>query len=246
MAFREQQDAARLRASAAARPPQLPTGAARFGGYFRPEDLAADRWVHLAALILCTICIPLLLVMAGRTPSAAVFVACSVYAATLVTQFVCSTAFYHMPLRIERRRLRQFDHAAIYLLIAGTYTPFTATLLPQFSAVAITALVWLGALGGASHRLTRTGRFPGFSSAGYLFIGGTGLVGLVPVLRAVDPLSVILIVAGLAIYGVGALLRTQRQLRYRNTIWHAMVVAAAACHYAAILHGVVLASGALK
>jgi hemolysin III len=245
MAFREQQGTARLDTPTAA-PPMLPSGAARFGGYFRPEDIAADRWVHLTALILCVIGIPVLLDMAGRAPNPVVFPACAIYAVTLVALFVCSTAFYHVPLRIERRRLRQFDHAAIHLLIAGTCTPFTTTLRPGALAVAITSLVWLGAVSGAIYKLRRPLGFPGFSTAGYLLIAGTVVVGLVPVSRAVGPATLILIVAGLAIYALGAVIRARRSVRYRNTIWHTMVIGGAACHYVAILHGVVLASGALR
>jgi hemolysin III len=222
---------------------EAPPAVAPFRGYFRPEDIAADRWVHLAALILCVGAVPVLLTMAGRSPSRVVLFACSAYAVTLVALFACSTAFYHVRLRIERRRLRQFDHAAIYLVIAGTYTPFTAALLDGGSAVAITSLVWLGAVSGAIYKLTRPLQFPGFSAAGYLFIAGTVVVGLVPVMRVIDPASLILILAGLAIYALGAVIRARRPVRYRNTIWHAMVIAAAACHYAAILHGVVLARG---
>jgi hemolysin III len=223
-----------------------PNAAPRTGGYFRPEDIAADRWVHLAALILCVFAIPALLEMAGRSPNRAVFFACSVYAVTLVALFACSTAFYHVRLRVERRRLRQFDHAAIYLVIAGTYTPFTAAMLPGASAVAVTLLVWLGAVSGAVYKLIRPLQFPGFSTAGYLFIAGTVVVGFVPVLRTVDAMSLMLITAGLAIYALGAMIRVRRSLRYRNTIWHTMVIAAAACHYAAIVHGVVLTPGALR
>jgi len=209
-------------------------------GYFLPEDIAADRWVHLTALILCTVGIPFLLRLAGRAGGTA-FAGCVVYSITLVVMFACSTAFYHVPLRIERRRLRQFDHAAIFLLIAGTYTPFTFGLLQGPPAGAITALIWLGALAGAIDKLARPLPFPGFSASGYVIFGGIALIGLPPVLHAVTGVSVILIVAGLSIYGLGATLRRRRSLRYRNTIWHCMVVAGAACHYAAIVHGVVLA-----
>lgn len=212
----------------------------RFRGYFRPEDLAADRWVHLAALILCTGGVPLLLETAGRVPGRGVLATCAVYAITLVLLFVCSTAFYHVPLRIERRRLRQFDHAAVFLLIAGTYTPFTATLLHGVAAAAITGLIWAGALAGATYKLRRPLQFPGFSTTGYLFVAATVLIGMIPVLQAVGFLPRILIVVGLTIYAVGAVLRIRRTVRYRNTIWHMMVLAGAACHYAAILCGVVL------
>ncbi len=213
-----------------------------FRGYFRPEDIAADRWVHLVALILCTFGIPLLLAVAGRSPNPAMFGACVVYALTLVAQFACSTAFYHLPMRIERRRLRQFDHAAIFLLIAGTYTPFTATLPSGAEAAATTGVIWLGAIGGALYKLARPLPFPGFSAAGYLFVAATGLIGLGPVLRTVDATAAPLIVAGLAIYGLGAVIRVRRQLRYRNTIWHSMVIGGALCHYAAILDGAMFCS----
>jgi hemolysin III len=235
----------RNKAIAAAQPTAPPRTGAPFR-YFRPEDVAADRWVHLTALILCVVGVPALLDMAGRASNPVVLPACAVYAVTLVCLFICSTAFYHVPLRIERRRLRQFDHAAIYLLIAGTCTPFTTTLLPGGFAVAITALVWLGALSGAIYKLRRPLGFPGFSTAGYLLVAATVVAGLVPVLRAADPASAVLIVGGLAIYALGAVIRARRSVRYRNTIWHVMVIAAAACHYAAILHGVVLAPGALR
>jgi hemolysin III len=235
MAFREEQS---VPSAAGATTGPAP----RIGTYFRPEDLAIDRWVHLAALLLCTVGVPVLLTMAGRSPSAAVFFACSAYAATLVWQFVCSTAFHHLPLRITRLRLRQFDHVAIYLLVAGTSTAFTATLLPGFSRVAITALVWLGALSGAIYKLVRPPQYRTFSITGYLLIASTSVVGLIPVLRVIDPITLILIVAGCSIYVVGAAIRLRRRsMRYRNTIWHMMVTTAAACHFAAILHGVVLA-----
>ncbi|HVH80394.1 MAG TPA: hemolysin III family protein [Stellaceae bacterium] len=220
-----------------------PTVNAPFRGYFLPEDIAADRWVHLAALILCTVGIPLLLTLAGRSTRSAVLVACCVYSMTLVMLFACSTAFYHVRLRIERRRLRQLDHAAIFLLIAGTYTPFTALLLHGLEAVAITAIIWAGAITGAAYKLARPLAFPGFSPAGYLLLGGTALIGLGPVLQAVEPVSLFLIIAGMAIYALGAVIRRRRALRYRNTIWHMMVIAAASCHYIAILRGVVLATG---
>lgn len=246
MAFQKEQGSTWRDTVSAAPPIVAPTSSTPFRGYFRPEDIAADRWVHLGALILCVFGIPVLLDLAGRSPNRAIFLASSVYAVTLVAMFVCSTAFYHVPLRIERRRLRQLDHAAIYLVIAGTYTPFTATLLPSVFAVAITSLVWLPAISGAIYKLARPLRFPGFSTVGYLFLAATVLVGLIPVLRAIDPISLILIVAGLAIYALGALIRVRRSLPYRNTIWHTMVIVAAACHYAAILHGVVLAPAALR
>lgn len=205
-------------------------------GYFLPEDIAADRWVHLAALLLSAIGVTYLLAVAGHSAARPTFVACVAYSVTLVTLFVCSTAFYHVKLPIERRRLRQLDHAAIFLLIAGTYTPFTVTLLHGLASFGVTALVWMLAFAGAIYKLARPLTFPGFSRSGYVLIGGTTLPSIGPVLGVVDPVSLILIVAGVAIYVAGAMIRVRRSLRYRNTIWHIMVTVGALCHYAAILH----------
>jgi hemolysin III len=192
------------------------------------------------ALGLSGIGVPPLLTTAARSAGRAAFVACAVYSVTLIALFVCSAAFYHVRLPIERRRLRQLDHAAIFLLIAGTYTPFTVTLLHGPWTVGVTATVWSGAIAGALYKLARPLTFPGFSRAGYALLGGTTLAGLGPVLAAADPVSLVLIVAGLTIYLLGAFVRVRRSLRYRNTIWHVMVAAGALCHYAAILR-VVLA-----
>jgi hemolysin III len=196
--------------------------------------------VHFAGLIFCAAAVVCLLALAGRSGRPAVLLACAAYSATLVALFACSTLFHHGPIRSDRRRLRQVDHAAIFLTIAGTYTPFTVGLLHGIAAVAITATVWTGAVWAAAFKLMRPLPYPGFSSAGYLGVGALALVGLQPVLYAVDAASLLLIVLGLAIYASGALIRGWRRLRYRNTIWHLMVLAGAASHFFAILHGVIL------
>jgi hemolysin III len=186
--------------------------------------------------------IPVMLAAAGRAPSSGLLVACLLYSATLVAMLVCSALFHHGLIRAERCLLRRLDHAAIFLVIAGTYTPFTTCLLHGFWALAMTAAIWLGAVVGALVKLLRPLPYPGFSGFGYLALAGIALIGLRPVLSAVDDASLILIIAGLAIYATGAVIRRYRSLRYRNTIWHTMVVSAASCHFAAILHGVVLQS----
>ena len=235
------QDAARRSEPAAAAPSfeTPPSASPPFRGYFRPEDLAADRWVHFVALILCIVGVPILLVHAGRAAGWAALLSCVAYSSTLVLVFACSTALYHIRLPIERRRLRQFDHAAIFLLIAGTQTPFTTVLLSGSWAFVTTALVWTGAFGGAIYKLSQPLPFPGFSAPGYLLAGGTVLVGLGSALHAADPAVLMLVLLGLAIYVTGAVIR-RRPLRYRNTIWHVTVIAGATCHYAAILFGIVL------
>ncbi len=105
----------------------------------------------------------------------------------------------------------------------------------------MTASVWVGALAGAAVKLTRPlGRF-GLSTAAYLGLGWIGVIGLRPILNAVDPRALMLIAAGGLVYSLGVGVHRRRSLRFRNAIWHVSVVVAAACHFTAILYGVVLA-----
>lgn len=126
-------------------------------------------------------------------------------------------------------------------MIAGTYTPFTVCRLHGMWAIGLTAWVWIGALAGAAVKLTRPVRSGAFSTAAYVALGWIALVGIRPILAAVDPLSLILIGIGGAIYSIGVGFHHWRSLRFHNAIWHAMVLAAACCHFAAVLDGVVLA-----
>jgi hemolysin III len=222
-------------------PAALQTGAAHGPSHNSAAEIAADRLVHLAGLILGGAGVPVLLSMAGGTGKPGIFAACAVYSATLVAMLVCSTLYHHGPIRADRQILRRLDHASIVLLIAGTYTPFTTCRLTGFAAVAMTAAVWGGALAGVAVKLTRPlGRF-GLSTAAYLGLGWIVLIGLRPIVEAVVPLSLTLLAAGGLVYSLGVGIYGCRSLRFRTALWHALVVTAAACHFAAILHGVVLA-----
>jgi hemolysin III len=209
---------------------------------YSASERMADRWVHLAGLLLGGIGTAVLLGFAARSAQPGIFAASLIYSASLSAMLVCSTLYHHSPAWAYRRFLRRLDHAAIFLLIAGTYTPFTTCRLHGTAAVAMTAAVWAGALGGAAVKLFGPLRSRGFSTAGYLALGWIALIGLRPILDAVDPQSLILILAGGVIYSIGAGIHRWRSLRFHNAIWHGMVLAAATCHYAAILEGVVLAA----
>jgi hemolysin III len=208
---------------------------------YNAGELAADRLIHLAGLTLGGMGALTLLGIASRADGPIVFLASLIYSASLLAMLVCS-ARYHLAMAPARRAFwRRLDHAAIFLLIAGTYTPFTICRLHGAWAVGLTAAVWMGALGGAAVKLTGPVRSSALSTAAYIALGWIALVGIRPILAAVDPLSLILIGIGGAVYSIGAGIHHWRSLRFHNAIWHAMVLAAACCHFAAVLHGVVLA-----
>ena len=162
-----------------------------------------------------------------------------VYSMGLTAMLGCSAA-YHMQRSSEYREvLRRLDHAAIFVMIAGTYTPFTAGILGRTDAIWLTGSMWLAALSGVAVKLLYPRRFGWASTAVYLVLGWS-IVLMRPLLAALDRPTLILLVMGGVLYSVGAGIHRQHRLPFHDAIWHALVLIAAGCHYAAILHGVVL------
>jgi hemolysin III len=169
------------------------------------------------------------------------FSASLVYSVCLLTMLGCSAA-YNLASNASRREfLRKLDHAAIFLMIAGTYTPFTTCRLNGVWAIGITAAIWTGAITGAVMKLIGPRGVERGSIVAYLTLGWMILVGLRPMLGSVDAWTAVLIGAGGVLYSIGVGFHLWRALPFHNAIWHSFVLVAASCHYAAILHGVVLA-----
>ena len=129
----------------------------------------------------------------------------------------------------------------IFLMIAGTYTPFTTCRLHGIWAIGMTATVWTGAVTGAVMKLISPRRVERVSIVAYLALGWTILVGMRPMLGSVDARTALLIGVGGLLYSVGVGFHLWRALPFQKAIWHSFVLVAASCHYAAILCGVVLA-----
>jgi hemolysin III len=164
-----------------------------------------------------------------------------VYSVCLVAMLGCSAA-YNLASNTSRRKfLRRLDHATIFLMIAGTYTPFTTCRLHGAWAIGMTDVVWTGAVTGAVVKLICPRRIERVSTAAYLALGWIILVGMRPLLSSVDVQTAVLLGVGGALYSIGTGLYLWRALPFHNAIWHSFVLVAASCHYAAILHGVVLA-----
>jgi hemolysin III len=169
------------------------------------------------------------------------FAASLVYSVCLVTMLGCSAAYNLASNPSGREFLRQLDHAAIFLMIAGTYTPFTICRLHGFWAIGMTAAVWTGAVTGAVIKLICPRRIERVSTVAYLALGWIILVGMRPLLSSADVETAVLIGVGGVLYSIGTGFHLWRGLPFHNAIWHSFVPVAASCHYAAILHGVVLA-----
>ncbi len=176
----------------------------------------------------------------AATADAATLWSVLAYSLALVAMLGLSAA-YHIQRSSDRREvLRRLDHAAIFVMIAGTYTPFTACVLDGASAIWLTASMWLAALAGVAVKLLYPRRFEWTSTAVYLALGWAVVIFMRPLLAALDRPTLILLVAGGVLYSIGACIHRWRRLPFHDAIWHGLVLIAAGCHYAAILHGVVL------
>jgi len=208
---------------------------------YRGGELAADRIIHTIGNFAGVVGSAMLVGIAAGVAERPIFLASLVYSICLLTMLGCSAAYNLAASASRRGFLRQLDHAAIFLMIAGTYTPVTTCRLHGVWAIGMTAAVWTGAITGAAIKLIcPRGIKPG-SIVAYLALGWMILLGMRPMLASVDALTAILIGAGGVLYSIGVGFHLWRTLPFHNAIWHSFVLVAASCHYAAILHGVVLA-----
>lgn len=163
-----------------------------------------------------------------------------VYAVGCLAMLAASAAYnlgYHTRYRALFRR---FDHAAIFLMIAGTYTPFTTQFFNGAHAWLLTAMVWSLSIGGITLKLLKPLAFERWSVVLYLALGWISLLVIGPLLTSLSWFTLVPLVAGGVLYTSGIPFHLWEALPFQNAIWHAFVVAAAACHYAAVLNGVVL------
>jgi hemolysin III len=211
--------------------------------YPTPASMRADLVVHVIGLGFAVIGGATLLVLAlglgGPVQAASVLV----YVAAFVAMLALSAAYNFSKLR-WRPVLRRLDHAAIFLMIAGSYTPFTTQRLHGAWALGMTAAVWALALAGVAGKLFLPGLGRRFWIGLYLALGWVALVALGPIVSGVSGVAVGLLAAGGVVYSIGAAIYVIERLKFRRAIWHGHVVGAAALHFVAVLVGVVLAPSA--
>jgi hemolysin III len=159
----------------------------------------------------------------------------AVYGMGLLAALGLSATYNLWPVSSAKWLLRRFDHSAIYVLIAATYTPFLAQLKSEIAAVSLMIVVWVTALIGASMKLLLPGRFDRLSIALYLLLGWSGVIAYRPMVAALPSSSLWLLLTGGVLYSAGVGFHLWQKLRFQNAIWHGFVLSAACCHYTAVL-----------
>ena len=209
------------------------TGAIRWN-YDRIE-IIADGVVHGLGIAAGTIAATVLVVLTAIYATALDIVAVSIYVAGLLSMLVLSATYNLWPVSPTKWVLRRFDHSAIYLLIAATYTPFIMELKDSVFAIAILIGVWCAAIFGIVLKLGFPGRFDRLAVGLYLTLGWSGLMLYDCVVAALPNMALWFVLAGGALYSLGVIFHAWQRLRFQNVIWHCFVLLGAACHYTAVL-----------
>jgi hemolysin III len=209
------------------------TGALRWN-YDRAE-LIADGVVHAigicTGLIAATVLIVLTAIYAGTVDMVVV----SIYVAGLLSMLVFSATYNLWPVSPTKWVLRRFDHSAIYVLIAATYTPFIVELKQSLFAYALLIGVWCVAIWGIVLKLRWPGRFDRLAVGLYLALGWSGAMLYDSAITALPTSALACVIAGGVLYSLGVIFHAWRRLRFQNVIWHCFVLLGAGCHYTAVL-----------
>lgn len=168
-------------------------------------------------------------------------VSCSIYGATLVILYTSSTLYHSFQQPRLKRRLQILDHACIYLLIAGTYTPFTLVTLRGPWGWSLFGVIWALALCGLVFKLLFIDRFKVLSVVVYLIMGWLAVIAIKPMMERMSFSSLVWIAAGGLLYTVGVLFYVaERRWRYSHAVWHVFVLGGSACHFVAVVLCVLL------
>ncbi len=161
-------------------------------------------------------------------------VSCTVYGATLVLLYLSSTLYHAISIPYLKRTLRLFDHSAVYLLIAGTYTPFTLVNLRGGWGWTLFGVVWGLTLAGIVFKYVALARFPVLSTLIYVLMGWLVVLGIKPVLNFVPLHGFLWLLGGGLFYTVGVFFFASKRISYSHAIWHVFVLCGSVCHYWAV------------
>jgi hemolysin III len=204
----------------------------------RPESVAehiANAVTHGVGFGLSVACLVLLVVFASLHHGAWEIVSCSVYGSTLVILYLTSTLYHSIHKPEVRHVLHIIDRAAIYLLIAGTYTPYLLVPLRGALGWSLFGVIWGLAVLGIIFQAVFLNRFKIFSVLTYLAMGWMVVATIVPLLRVLPVMAIVWMAIGGLCYTLGVVFYVWKQLKFAHALWHLFVLAGSLCHFFGIL-----------
>lgn len=209
--------------------PPLPERRQSFG-----EEIA-NVISHGVGLIAGTVAAPVLIFAAIRHGDTGFIVGASIFAATIILMYLASTLYHTLPNGRAKRVFRVVDHGSIYLLIAGTYTPFTLGMLKGAWGWTLFGIVWGLAIVGIAMKTTGRAWHPVFSTSLYLLMGWVAVIAVRPLWEQLPAASIAWLAAGGVAYTAGVGFFAAHRLRYGHFVWHLFVVAGTTCHVLAVM-----------
>jgi hemolysin III len=198
-------------------------------------DELASCVIHGIGILLSIAGLATLVAFASRYGDVRAVVACAVFGSTLILCYTASTLYHSIPGAPAKRVLRTFDHIAIFLLIAGTYTPFTLIALPGAWGWSLFGTIWALALTGSALELGLLKRYRRLAVLMYVGMGWVGLIAFKPLSEHLQSGGMALLIAGGVAYTLGVPFYLWRKLPYHHSVWHFFVLAGSVLHYLAVL-----------
>lgn len=206
---------------------------------YPPGEELAHALTHGIGAALSLAGLVVLVTLSSRRGDAWHVTATAIFGATLVLLYMTSTLYHSFRDGRSKQVLRKFDHAAIFLLIAGSYTPFLLVNLRGPWGWSLFGVIWALAIAGVTMKFWFTGRFKILSTLLYLAMGWLVVIALRPMSRAVPPAGLWLLLAGGLCYTAGTGFYVWKRLPYHHAIWHVFVLGGSGCHFFAVLAAVI-------
>ncbi|MCM5510666.1 MULTISPECIES: hemolysin III family protein [unclassified Vibrio] len=199
------------------------------------KEEIANTLTHGIGMVLGIVGLVLLLIKAvDHNADALTITSMSIYGGSMIVLFLASTLYHAIPYQKAKWALKTFDHCAIYLLIAGSYTPFLLVSLRTPLAIGLMIVIWTIALVGIIMKLAFVYRFKKLSLVTYLLMGWLSLVVIYQLALNLDVGGLTLLAAGGVIYSLGVIFYVAKRIPFNHAIWHGFVLAGCACHFLAI------------
>lgn len=200
-----------------------------------PREEIANSISHGLGLILALVAVPILVLSAMRAGDVRFLIGVSVFGATMVLLYLASTLYHSVTHEAAKQVFRLFDHTAIFLLIAGSYTPFALGVLRGPWGSSLLAAVWILAIVGITLKIIARTRHSRISIVLYVLMGWLAVVATKPILELIPVPGILLILGGGIAYTGGLAFFAAHRIRYHHFIWHLFVIAGTVCHFFAVL-----------
>ena len=200
------------------------------------SEEVANALSHGIALLISLVAVPWLIVFTMRTNTTSAVVGVTIFGVTVILTYLSSMVYHATPNGDAKRFFRTLDHIAIYLLIAGTYTPFTLGVLSGPWGWALLAAIWILAIAGIVFKTRKGAGYSRLSTFFYILMGWLVVVAIVPLWMNMSSAGLMWLVSGGLAYTGGTVFYAARSLPYAHLIWHLFVMTGTACHFVAVTY----------